>query len=96
MKHRRWHFPVLLLVGLAFLIGASKSWAQYEDGSLVGTIHDSTGAIIPGAKVTATNAGTGIISTAISTASGDYEVSLPSRRRLHRARRGAGLFGCRC
>ncbi|HEX7159465.1 MAG TPA: carboxypeptidase regulatory-like domain-containing protein, partial [Edaphobacter sp.] len=48
--------------------------AQYENGSIVGTVHDATGAVVSGATVTVTNTATGIISTRTTNASGDYEV----------------------
>ena len=47
--------------------------AQYDNGSLVGTIRDNTGAAVSGAQVTLTNAGTGIASTATTSSSGDYQ-----------------------
>jgi Carboxypeptidase regulatory-like domain/TonB dependent receptor/TonB-dependent Receptor Plug Domain len=52
--------------------------AQYEDGSLIGTIHDSSGAVVGGATIIVTNVSTGIRSKVTSNASGDYEV--PSLR----------------
>jgi carboxypeptidase family protein/TonB-dependent receptor-like protein len=61
------------LAGLFFLLGGNVAKAQFEDGSLVGTIHDASGASIPGATVSATNAGTGIVATTTSNSSGDYE-----------------------
>jgi hypothetical protein len=57
----------LLLLPLAAM-------AQYENGSVVGTIHDATGAVVQGATVTVTNTATGIVSTRITNASGDYEI----------------------
>jgi len=48
--------------------------AQFEDGSLVGTIHDPSGAVISGATIQVLNPATGIQSTATSNGSGDYEV----------------------
>jgi hypothetical protein len=48
--------------------------AQYDNGSVVGTVKDSTGAAIPGATVTVTNNGTSIATTAKTDASGNYEV----------------------
>ena len=71
-------FSLTLLAGLLFILGANTVQAQYENGSLVGTIHDSSGAVIPGTAVTATNAATGIVATTTSNASGDYE--FPSLR----------------
>jgi Carboxypeptidase regulatory-like domain/TonB dependent receptor/TonB-dependent Receptor Plug Domain len=78
MTHTLRHISLSLLAGLLFILGASVANAQFEDGSLVGTIHDPSGAIIPGATVSATNAGTGIVAKTTSTASGDYE--FPSLR----------------
>jgi len=52
--------------------------AQYENGSLVGTIRDTSGAIIAGASVTVTNTATGIESKVISDSNGNWEV--PSLR----------------
>jgi hypothetical protein len=48
--------------------------AQYENGSIVGTVHDASGAVIPDAAVTVTNSATGVVSTRSSNGSGDYEV----------------------
>jgi len=67
-----------LLAGLVFLFGANIARAQFEDGSLLGAIHDSTGAIIPGANVSATNIATGIAATTTTNSSGEYE--FPSLR----------------
>src|ERR1700738_1761045 len=72
------NLPLILLAGLLFLLGTNSAQAQFEDGSLVGTIHDASGAIIPGATVSATNTGTGIVVTTTSPGSGDYE--FPSLR----------------
>lgn len=49
--------------------------AQFENGSLVGTIHDATGAVVPGASVTVTNRDTGIAQMRTSGSGGDYEFS---------------------
>lgn len=59
-----------LLVSLAF---ASPGWAQFETGNVVGTIKDSTGAVVPAAKVTLTNTQTGVSSEKTSDANGLYE-----------------------
>jgi hypothetical protein len=48
--------------------------AQYENGSVVGTVRDSTGATIAGATVTVTNRATGVSSVRRSDDSGDFEV----------------------
>jgi hypothetical protein len=48
--------------------------AQYENGSIVGTVRDSSGAVVPDVTVTVTNRATGVVSTRQSNDSGDYEV----------------------
>ena len=48
--------------------------AQYDTGSFVGTVHDSTGAIVQGATIVVTNTQTGITSTRESSADGSWEV----------------------
>ena len=52
--------------------------AQYEDGSLIGSIHDATGAAVANASVTVTNVNTDSVSIVVANASGDYQV--PSLR----------------
>ena len=66
-----------VLAALLTIMGVSAR-AQFDNGSLVGTIHDATGAVIPGAAVTVTNDATGIVAKTTSNGSGDYE--LPSLR----------------
>ncbi len=48
--------------------------AQYDTGSFVGTVHDSTGAIVQGATIVVTNTQTGITSTRESGSDGSWEV----------------------
>jgi hypothetical protein len=61
-----------LAVSLAFL--GSVAQAQFDVGSLVGTIHDQSGAAVAGASITVTNTATNIQTSATSNGSGDYEV----------------------
>ena len=69
------NFPLkAFLAGLLVAFFAGFANAQYEDGSLIGTIHDSSGAVVPNATVTVTNVATGIATKAGTNASGDYEV----------------------
>ena len=58
----------LALLGLV-LFATSSLRAQIDTGSILGTISDSTGAVIPGAKVSLTNEGTNL--TIMTTSKGD-------------------------
>lgn len=63
-------------LALAFLLivcSALPAFAQFETGNIVGTIKDSTGAVVPGAKVTLTNVETGVTSDKVTDANGIYE-----------------------
>jgi hypothetical protein len=69
---------IRLGLALLLILPALGAYAQYENGSLVGTIHDATGAAIPNVSVTVTNNATGIATNVTSNGAGDYEV--PSLR----------------
>jgi hypothetical protein len=62
------------LLALAALLVAPRCLAQFDSGSLVGVIQDSTGAVIPGATVTVVNKSTGAIFKVTSGGAGEYEV----------------------
>ncbi|HXP11426.1 MAG TPA: carboxypeptidase-like regulatory domain-containing protein, partial [Acidobacteriaceae bacterium] len=67
---------LFLVVSLFF--ASCAAYAQFDVGSLVGTIRDQSGAAVPNASITVTNAATNIQSSATSNNNGDYEV--PSLR----------------
>ncbi len=69
---------VVVFIGVSFAAFSPKAAAQYEDGSLIGTIRDTSGALVNNATITVTNPETGISTSTASSASGDYEV--PSMR----------------
>ncbi|MGH9572977.1 MAG: carboxypeptidase regulatory-like domain-containing protein [Candidatus Acidiferrales bacterium] len=54
---------------------AAPAWAQ-ETASVVGTVTDATGAIIPGATVTLTNTGTNVVRTTTTQSTGDFDFAL--------------------
>ncbi len=49
-------------------------FAQAISGDLVGTVTDASGAAVPNADVTATNTGTGIKSSTVANANGEYRI----------------------
>ena len=66
---------IFLWAGIILLVaGQPNLFAQYDTGSLVGVIQDSTGAVLPGATVTVTNQATGAVYTTTSGSAGEYEV----------------------
>ena len=74
---------VSLLVAKIFVVCAPLFFcglvqAQYDNGSLVGTIRDTSGAPVPHVKVTITNTETGIVTQATTNGTGEYDV--PSLR----------------
>src|ERR1700691_2229076 len=65
--------PRLLAAILLFCV-TSCLHAQYENGSVVGTIRDASGAAVSGAVVTVTNNATGVTAKTKANGEGDYEV----------------------
>jgi len=63
-------FPVLGL--LVFLFLPRLSTAQIDRGEVTGTVKDTSGAVIAGAKIVLTNDATNVSATASSTATGSY------------------------
>ncbi len=62
----------------ALACAAAGLWAQVSTSQISGTVHDASGAVIPGAAVTALHEGTGISYTQTTTATGLYAFpSLP-------------------
>jgi hypothetical protein len=68
----------LLALAVALAFFSPKLYAQYDDGSVVGTIRDPSGAPIPGAIVKITNTATSISEQTTTNGTGDYDV--PSLR----------------
>src|SRR6266700_3918623 len=65
---KRLSVTAALLLSVVF----TNSFAQTTNATLGGTVSDSSKALIPGVTVTATNTGTGIVSTAVTNETGAY------------------------
>jgi len=61
-----------VLCGIMVLLGGRTATAQASFGAIVGTVTDATGADVPGAQVTLTNAGTNAQLTTTSGAGGTF------------------------
>ncbi len=62
----------LLCLCLLWLI-ASPAIAQFDTATIVGTVRDNSGGVIPGATVTLTNKATGIAVVKVTDANGNFE-----------------------
>jgi Carboxypeptidase regulatory-like domain/TonB dependent receptor len=65
-------FVCVLLLGL---ILPRQMFAQVDTGAISGTVKDTSGGVVAGAKVTLTNEGTGVLVTTTSSSSGEYSFS---------------------
>ena len=74
MKHFWTMTQTTITICLLAVVLCGIAVAQVNTGTIVGTISDSSGAVVPGANVTVKNVGTGQERSAETSASGDYAV----------------------
>jgi hypothetical protein len=72
MRKRTISLWILTLMGFVGI--CTPAVAQVTTGSILGTVHDATGAVLPGAAVQITDNGKGTTSTKQTDANGDYDV----------------------
>src|SRR5437763_221421 len=68
---RGWVFRIFCVLLLSSSAAAAR--AQFETASVVGTVRDASGGVVPDAKVTLTNTATGVSLTRTTTGDGNYE-----------------------
>ncbi|MEP7304937.1 MAG: carboxypeptidase-like regulatory domain-containing protein [Acidobacteriota bacterium] len=56
-----------------FLFAARPASAQFDTGSIVGTVRDATSAVVPQATITLTNVATGVSAATTTNREGNYE-----------------------
>jgi hypothetical protein len=61
---------------IAAMLIASTARAQVPTGTILGTVKDAQGAVVPGASITATNLGTQFSRNAVTDAAGEYALRL--------------------
>src|SRR5215469_14228900 len=69
---RRFTCALYAAVMLSLLLPNLLAQTTVSTGSIVGTVMDSSGAVISGAKITITNAGTGQMINLLTNSSGAY------------------------
>jgi hypothetical protein len=69
---RRLCRTLLAVVASALLLPAIAS-AQFDTSTVLGTVKDSSGAVVPGVTVTLKNTATGITASAVTDADGNYQ-----------------------
>ncbi len=65
-------FPRLAVACCLLALGAGRLPAQSTFGEILGTVHDSSGAVVQGVQVTLANTGTTATRTAVTDAGGNY------------------------
>src|SRR4051812_14759103 len=75
MRFRIFMLPAVLLLLMGFAVTPRRGFAQGSvTATLSGTVSDSSGAVVPGATITAKNKGTASTTTAVSGADGLFTI----------------------
>jgi hypothetical protein len=64
---------VAVVAAACLLAAALPSFAQFDTATVLGTVKDNTGGVVPGATVTLTNLDTGVAIVRVSEANGSFE-----------------------
>lgn len=72
-KGFRWCVAVRLLLLLALAVMTNHAYAQFDNGSITGTLRDTSGAVVPGATVIIRNVATGVTTTLTTNQDGTYQ-----------------------
>jgi hypothetical protein len=70
------HSCIVFSIACACLFGHNRAQAQNITGTIVGTVADQTGAILPNVTVTIKNMSTGFVRTVVTDQHGDYTATL--------------------
>ena len=66
---------VFCILALTFLFTTAAAWAQLATAELNGRVTDSSGAVLPGVTVTATQTATGLVRAVVTDGEGNYLIS---------------------
>src|SRR5690242_5098209 len=62
----------LHLLSVAISLSSTMLWAQTPTGSISGTVHDPTGAVVPNAFISMNNPETGLLRSLLTAPDGSY------------------------
>ena len=65
----------LILALASLFLACATVFGQTTSGNIVGSVFDPTGAVVPGAQVTATNTQTGVVTPTTTSSTGEYRFS---------------------
>src|SRR5947209_703782 len=72
---------LIIVATFLFTLSSTAAFGQSERGTIAGSVTDTTGAAMPGAKVSATELSTNVSSATTTNDSGDYTLpNLPAGR----------------
>ena len=66
-------YPILLALLCSLLLAAVPAIAQFDSATVLGTVKDDTGGVMPGVTVTLTNLETGIVVVRVTDENGSFE-----------------------
>ena len=66
-------FTVVLLILLSIAGSVTTALAQFDTATVLGTVKDNTGGVVPGVTVTLTGLDTGITTTKVTDENGNFE-----------------------
>src|SRR5262252_7442981 len=92
MKSQWVRFSLLSILALSVLTFCTSAFAQFEKGSVGGTVTDPSGAVVVGAEVSVTSSETGAVRSATSDATGGYSITAlaPGAYELKISQKGFG------
>jgi hypothetical protein len=73
-RHLRMRFTLAVFALFLMSLGAPSLFAQTDTGNIAGTVTDTTGAVIPGANILATNTDNGLELSAVSGGMGEFNI----------------------
>jgi hypothetical protein len=74
LARRRTGWLAVVLLAALTAVTALNTFAQSDDGSIVGTVTDTSGAVVPNAAITVSNVDTGLKFTSKSNNAGEFQI----------------------